>query len=129
MGDPDPGDDPGPLLAAAFSNDPWCECLPAVLAGTVVGFVLFCRRFKAHTGLRSLWVADLAVVRSRRGQGAGQALLRAVQGRAMKLGATGINLEVWKQNRAALSFYGQAGATVLDGLHVLHLTMAGKTES
>lgn len=122
VADPDPGDAPGPLLESLFSPDPWGECLVADLAGAVVGFVVFCRRFEAHTGLRSLWIADLAVNANRRGHGIGAALLAAVRQRGRTLGAAAISLEVWTQNHGALRFYRSAGATILDDRHVLQFT-------
>ena len=109
-----------------FSPDPWCECLVAVRAGVIVGFVLFGRRFEAHTGLKSLWIADLAVSTSLRGQGIGDALLNAVRRRAEELGANSITLEDRKENHGALCFYDRAGAMVLDDRYIIQLaTTAG----
>lgn len=122
----DSGDDPGPLIAALFSPDPWCECLVAVVAAAVVGFVVLCRHFEAHTGHKSLWIADVVVVAIRRGQGIGDALLDAVQQRAHDLGAASISLEVWRENHGALRFYDRAGAAILDDRHILHLPVAGR---
>jgi ribosomal protein S18 acetylase RimI-like enzyme len=95
------------------------ECLVAEYDGEIVGFVLFCRHFEAHTGQRSLWIADLAVAEERQKAGIGRALLRAVESRAAILGANAVSFEVWKQNKQALAFYNRLGATFLDDRYLM----------
>jgi ribosomal protein S18 acetylase RimI-like enzyme len=105
VNDPDPGADVALLLQCGFGPERWFECLVAEEENRIVGFVLFCRRFEAHTREKRLWLGDLCIARDRRRDGIGQALVAAVQARAAELGCTAIDLELARSNELARLFY------------------------
>jgi len=56
---------------------------------------------------------DIEVVEPRRGQGLGRALLEATEDAVRQAGATGLELNVFGRNTAAVSLYGSAGYAVV----------------
>ncbi|MGC2075164.1 MAG: GNAT family N-acetyltransferase [Xanthobacteraceae bacterium] len=105
VGDNDPGSDASLLLDNGFGHDRWFECFVAEDGNRIVGFVLFCRRFEAHTRQKRLWLPDIYVAESRRRDGIGRALVAAVQARAAELGCAAIDFELSRENDAARVFY------------------------
>ncbi len=65
------------------------------------------------------WVAGLAVVPARRGQGRGRELMSALLGRARDLGLRRLSLEVMSVNTSARRLYERAGMRVTRDLLVL----------
>ncbi|HTE78947.1 MAG TPA: GNAT family N-acetyltransferase [Xanthobacteraceae bacterium] len=124
VNDPDPGADTSLLLECGSGPDRWFECLVAEDASRIVGFVLFCRKFEAHTRTKRLWLGDLCVVRDRRRDGIGQALIAAVQSRAAELGCATIDFELAHDNATARAFYEQLGAATCDGVEPLRLPVS-----
>ena len=105
VGDNDPGSDASLLSDSGFGHDRWFECFVAEDDNRIVGFVLFCRRFEAHTRRKRLWLADIYVAESQRRDGIGRALVAAVQARAAELGCAAIDFELARENDAARVFY------------------------
>jgi GNAT superfamily N-acetyltransferase len=105
LGDPDPGSDASLLSDSGFGNERWFECFVAEEGSRIVGFVLFCRRFEAHTRQKRLWLGDVYVTESQRRDGIGRALVATVQARAAQLGCAAIDFELARENRAARLFY------------------------
>jgi GNAT superfamily N-acetyltransferase len=112
VGDPDPGSDASLLSDSGFGHDRWFECF----VGGIVGFVLFCRRFEAHTRQKRLWLADVYVTESQRRDGIGCALIAAVQARAAELGCTAIDFELARGNHAARAFYEHLSGVVYEAI-------------
>ncbi len=86
----------------AFSFLAWRGTTPVGLANCFEGY----STFKAQPLIN---IHDIAVLDSARGQGVGQALMRAVQAEAMARGACKITLEVLSGNAAALKSYAAFG--------------------
>jgi predicted N-acetyltransferase YhbS len=105
LGDPDPGSDASLLSDSGFGNERWFECFVAEEGSRIVGFVLFCRRFEAHTRQKRLWLGDVYVTESQRRDGIGRALVATVQARAAQLGCAAIDFELARENRVARLFY------------------------
>ena len=62
VGDPDPGSDASLLSDSGFGHDRWFECFVAEEGSRIVGFVLFCRRFEAHTRQKVCgWVTSMSL--------------------------------------------------------------------
>ena len=116
VGDPDPGSDASLLSDSGFGHDRWFECFVAEEGGRIVGFVLFCRRFEAHTRQKRLWLGDVYVIEDQRRDGIGQALMATVQARAAELGCTAIDFELARGNRAARLFYEHLNGTVYEAV-------------
>jgi len=124
VNDPDPGVDASLLLACGFGPDRWFECLVAEDANRIVGFALFCRKFEAHTRTKRLWLGDLCVTRDKRRGGIGQALIAAVQSRAVELGCVTVDFELARGNATARAFYEQLGAAICGDIEPLRLAVA-----
>ena len=82
-------------------------------AGEVLGYA-FCvlQEWKNHPlfqDRKSLYIDDLCVDESCRGQGVGRTLLTFVTDYAKSLGCDSITLNVWALNEAALKFYTACG--------------------
>lgn len=97
------------LHAALFGATPAAE---AVIAGEgeAVGFALFFHNFSTWTGRRGLYLEDLYVTPSARGQGVGAALLRHLAGIALDRGCARFEWSVLDWNVDAVRFYRSLGA-------------------
>jgi GNAT superfamily N-acetyltransferase len=123
VGDPDPGSDASLLLDSGFGHDRWFECFVAEEGSRIVAFVLFCRRFEAHTRQKRLWLGDVYVTESHRCDGIGRALVAAVQARAAKLGCAAIDFELARENHAARVFYERLDGVAYDAVESWRLPM------
>ena len=75
---------------------------------------------------RSLYVDDLCVDESLRGQGVGKLLFDHVVAEAARMGCTDITLNVWQGNEAARAFYDKLGMTVRETKLEYKLQRGGK---
>jgi GNAT superfamily N-acetyltransferase len=110
VGDPPPILDAQSLLKWAIGQDRWGDCLVAQGEAGLLGYVLFCRRFEAHTAERRLWIADLFVSPEARAAGVGQRLMQEVARRAVAQSCEGLCWDVWRENRSGEAFYRKLGA-------------------
>jgi GNAT superfamily N-acetyltransferase len=96
---------------ALFGEDAFARALVAEEAGEVVGFALWFPTFSTFLGRSGIWLEDLFVQPSVRGNGHGRALLEALRAR------TDGRLEwsVLNWNESAQGFYRRLGAAPLDG--------------
>jgi len=121
-----PALDPAVLARATEASGPWCELLVAVEAGEagdgdILGFAVCTRRFEAHMGRFSLWIADLHVAASARRRGVGRALMAAIGRRAIEAGCALVAWDLWVENEPARRFYAALGAQFDSQLEVLHI--------
>jgi len=121
VGDPDPGSDASLLSDSGFGNDRWFECFVAEEGSRILGFVLFCRRFEAHTRQKRLWLGDVYVTEGQRRDGIGRALVAAVQARAAELGCAAIDFELARGNHAARVFYEHLNGVVYEAVELWRL--------
>jgi len=110
------------LWADAFPNDrPWNAAaiaipekmrfqpdlmLVALESGRVVGSVM--AGYEGHRG----WISRVAVLRTHRQMGIGQALIAAAEKRLVSLGCIKVNLQVVATNSDVVEFYQRAGYQV-----------------
>lgn len=125
LADPDPGTDDAALIEYGFGADRWFECLVAEAEEGVVGYALYCRRFEAHTRVRKLWLADLAVAKHRRGERIGERLVAALRERAATLGCESIVFDLWIENTTARAFYERIGAKRDEDLEIHTISVQG----
>lgn len=80
-----------------------------------VGFALFFRSYSTFLGRPGIYLEDLYVKESVRGQGVGKALLSSVAQIAMDEGAGRLEWSVLDWNDPAIRFYKRLGAEMMDG--------------
>jgi ribosomal protein S18 acetylase RimI-like enzyme len=114
---------PEKLRPHLFGEKPAAECLvaeiaaeatePTPRAGTVVGFALFFTNFSTFLAQPGLYLEDLYVRPSLRGQGIGQALLTRLARLAVERNYGRFEWSVLDWNENAIRFYQRLGATVM----------------
>jgi ribosomal protein S18 acetylase RimI-like enzyme len=77
--------------------------LVAVESGLVVGSIM--AGYDGHRG----WISRIAVLKSNRRQGIGEALIREAEKRLAALGCSKVNLQVVTSNATVLGFYQSLG--------------------
>lgn len=87
-----------------FGANPLFGLLVAQVGEEVVGMALYYFRYSTWKGKR-LYLEDLVVSESARGQGVGKALLNAVVERAREENCTGLMWQVLDWNAPAIEFY------------------------
>jgi GNAT superfamily N-acetyltransferase len=80
---------------------------------TLVGFAALSYLWTLERGGRAAWLDELYVVPARRGEGIGEALLRAALAAARAAGALAIDLEIETGHERAATLYQRAGFTRL----------------
>jgi len=108
---------------ALFAADPKAWCLLAEdAAGEVVGFAVYFVNFSTWVGHYGLWLEDLFVRPTARGEGHGRALLAALARIAVDRGYRRIDWWVLDWNETAHRFYRGIGAVSMDEWTVWRLT-------
>lgn len=93
--------EPRAMIARKMARDP--ELFWVADDGEVVGAVM-----AGYDGVRG-WLYHLAVVKTRRGEGIGGALVRHAVGELKALGCPKVNLQVRQSNGVAVEFYACQG--------------------
>ena len=94
----------------AFGPDPAFEALVAEREGAVAGYATFGEMYNPDLATRSLWLFDLFVTESARGQGIGRKLLAAVARIAVERERASVAWGVYTANTKARRFYAELGA-------------------
>ena len=94
--------------------DGTCSAHVAQDGGHVVGFALWYPTFSTWTGRPGLWLEDLFVRESSRGQGFGRALLHALAAVCLERGWSRFEWWVLDWNSPAIGFYTGLGAVPQD---------------
>lgn len=111
------------LDAALFGPDPGVFALIAETPdGTVVGFALWFRNFSTWLGRHGVYLEDLYVRPTYRGQGYGKALLVELARIALDRGYGRLEWWVLDWNEPALRFYRSIGALAMDEWTVQRVT-------
>lgn len=98
------------LRQALFGLRPVAEVVFACVDREPVGFALFFHSFSTFLGRPGLYLEDLFVRPSQRGQGVGRYLLRWLARRALERGCGRLEWAVLDWNSAAIGFYRKLGA-------------------
>jgi len=98
------------IADALFGETPSAEALVAHVGEQPVGFALFFHNFSTFLGRKGLYLEDLYVEPSARGQGIGRALLRALARIALERGCGRMEWSVLDWNTPAIEFYQTLGA-------------------
>ena len=86
-----------------------CENEDGMRLGYCIQFLRETEEDDCRFGRRYLFIDDLCVIAKKRSKGIGKALMDAARQRAMKLGCSAIELNVWEFNKDAIGFYEKLG--------------------
>ena len=110
------------LHEALFGARASAEALVAEDGGRLVAYALFFHNFSTFLGRRGLYLEDLYVQPSQRGNGLGTAMLRRLAALAVERGCGRFEWTVLDWNQPAINFYEKMGATVLPDWRVVRVT-------
>jgi GNAT superfamily N-acetyltransferase len=102
------------LARDLFGPAPRVFCDVAEVGGEAVGFALWFYNYSTFKGRHGIYLEDLFVRPSARGQGAGRALLRRLAQRCLDEGLWRLDWAVLDWNAPAIGFYDALGAEVMD---------------
>lgn len=100
-------------LTDTIFNKKQASVLIAEYGDRPAGFALFYPVYSTFCGRQNLFLEDLYVRELYRGKGIGKALMRALAGIALQMGAQRLDWYVLEDNKAAESFYRRLGAAPL----------------
>lgn len=103
------------LLRDGFGQNPRFECLVAEINGQVHGFALYFFTWSTWEGRPSLYLEDLFVRDSQRGQGMGLALFKKLAVVAKQKDCRRFEWSVLNWNQLARDFYHSLGAKHMQG--------------
>jgi GNAT superfamily N-acetyltransferase len=112
---------PDMLGQSLFGEQAVAEAVLAECSGEIVGFALFFRNFSTFVGRPGLYLEDLYVRESHRGQGIGKALLLHLAGIARERGYGRMEWSVLDWNQPAIDFYRSLGASPMEEWTVFRL--------
>jgi GNAT superfamily N-acetyltransferase len=104
-----------------FGPRPAAEAAIAEIAGEAVGFVLWFTTFSTFRGQSGIYLEDLFVRPSYRGQGIGKAMLAMLARLAVERGCGRLEWSVLNWNEPAIGFYCALGARPMDEWTVYRL--------
>ena len=110
------------LHDALFGDTRSAEALVAEASGGLVGYALFFHNFSTFLGRRGMYLEDLYVQPSQRGNGLGKALLQRVAALARERQCGRFEWSVLDWNQPAIDFYQKMGATVLPDWRIVRVT-------
>ncbi|MGY6555838.1 MAG: N-acetyltransferase family protein [Wenzhouxiangella sp.] len=113
------------LAEHLFGKAAVAEAVIAELDAEAVGFALFFRNFSTFVGKPGLYLEDLYVRSSARGQGVGRALLAHLSGIAHQRGYGRMEWSVLDWNRPAINFYESLGARPMADWTIYRLSEKG----
>jgi GNAT superfamily N-acetyltransferase len=102
------------LREALFGERPAAEALIAERDGQALGYALFFPTFSSFLASTGVWLEDLFVRPSSRGEGVGKALLEAVAALMRERGGERLEWAALDWNELALGFYRRIGATTMN---------------
>ena len=115
---------PERLAKSLFGVHAAAEAVLAERRGSVVGFALFFTNFSTWVGRPGLYLEDLYVRESERGQGVGKALLLHLAAIARERNYGRMEWSVLDWNQPAIDFYRGLGAVAMDDWTVYRLDRA-----
>ena len=101
------------LRKALFGERPAAEALIAERDGAALGYALYFPTFSSFLTSAGVWLEDLFVRPSHRGEGVGRALLSAVAARVRERGGERLEWAALDWNELALGFYRRIGAQTM----------------
>ncbi|NJL20757.1 MAG: GNAT family N-acetyltransferase [Leptolyngbyaceae cyanobacterium SM1_3_5] len=105
-----------------FGDQPCIEALIAEIAGDPVGFALYFPTYSTTVFRSGIYLEDLYVQPSARGQGVGKALLSTLARRLVDRNWSHLNWSVLDWNTPAIQFYERIGAKIVENIRTCRLT-------
>jgi GNAT superfamily N-acetyltransferase len=113
---------PEALASHLFGDRPVIESILAEVAGQAVGFALFFTNYSTFLTKPGIYLEDLFVQPTYRGQGIGKALLSHLARLALERDCGRLEWSVLDWNDSAIAFYQRMGATVLPDWRICRVT-------
>ncbi len=110
------------LAETLFGPRPYAETLIAEADGLPVGLALFFHNYSTFRARPGIYLEDLFVLPSHRGQGYGKALLQALAKLAVQRGCARLEWSVLDWNSPAIDFYTALGAEPQSEWTIFRLT-------
>jgi GNAT superfamily N-acetyltransferase len=107
----------------ALADPPPFHVLLAEQDGRVVGYSLFFFTYSTFVARPSLYVEDIFVVPSERGNGAGHAFMRELAREAVRHGCGRMEWSALDWNKPAIAFYERLGARQMSEWRLFRMTM------
>jgi len=111
-----------------FGSLPYVEALIAELAGKPVGFALYFRNYSTLTMQPGIYLEDLFVQPTVRGQGVGKALLSSLAQRVLDRQWEHLNWAVLDWNEPAIAFYRRIGAEIFEDVRICRVRGSALTQ-
>ena len=105
---------PARLRRHGFGRRPYFRALICRRGRTPVGVAIYLMTYSTFAGRPTLYIEDIFVLPRERGQGAGQALMRALGRIAVRAGCGRMAWSVLRWNTPAIRFYRRLGAETND---------------
>jgi GNAT superfamily N-acetyltransferase len=99
-----------------------CGCYVAVLNGEIIGYAIFFRSFSTFRAQPGLWLEDLYVTPSMRGNGYGKALLVRLIEDARQFGHGRLEWSVLDWKEPSIEFYRSMGAEMLPDWRICRMS-------
>lgn len=110
------------LTASLFGDDPKVFAHVVERRGEIVGIAIWFLTYSTWTGGHGIWLEDLFVYDSERGQGYGKALIASLAAVCVERGYRRLEWTVLDWNAPALAFYRSLGADPMDEWTTQRLT-------
>jgi GNAT superfamily N-acetyltransferase len=117
---------PEALSEHLFGSSTFAEALVVEHQEQLIGFALFFKNYSTFLTKPGLYLEDLYVQQTYRGQGIGKALLNAVAQIAQERGYGRVEWSVLDWNETAIAFYKKMGADVLPDWRICRVTNHSK---
>lgn len=119
---------PEALKNHLFGDRPCIEALLAECSDQVVGFALFFTNYSTFLTKPGIYLEDLFVLPTYRGQGIGKALLSRLAELALQRDCGRLEWSVLDWNEPAIGFYQRMGATLLPDWRICRVTGESMTQ-
>lgn len=113
------------LVRDAFGTRPRLTVLLGELDGTPAAYAILLETYSSFLARPTLWIEDIYVDVSARGQGLGRAMMRAIAKEARRRGCHRIEGVVLGWNKLAQGFYRKTGGVVRKDWWLLRYDRAG----
>jgi GNAT superfamily N-acetyltransferase len=106
-----------------FSEHQRTHVLLAEVSGAIAGFATYYSIYSTFLAKPGLWLDDLYVKESYRGQGVGRSLMQRLRQIASETGCGRIDWIVAQSNQRGIQFYQKLGATLQERVRLCRLTL------